>query len=177
MSIDKNYLSDSNGWAGYNFIGAFGQAFAMVFCCLIILRTHLIYEQWKQTQYRFKNMDSILTYTIHRENSFEKQKDYFSIGSLQVAKLRIYQVIGILILTAFAVGTYLFYFRTDPYLLILIAMFTSLWGIGVFVIVITRRTKEVTLIYNIYILYIPFISKLCIPYSIFLKYNAILLVK
>ena len=120
----------------------------MVFCCLIVLRTHLLHEQWKQSQYRLKNHDNILTANLHRENSFERKKEYFSWKGFKVKKVRIYQAIAILILIAFIVGTVLFYFRTDAFLLVLIAMFTCLWGIGVFVIVTTRRTKEVHIIYT-----------------------------
>ena len=121
----------------------------MVFCALIIFRTHLLYEQWKTAQYRLKNMDSIMALRADRETNsqnkqLQKKQHYWSCVSLDVKKIRIYQIISALIFIVWIIATCFFYYRTDPYLLVLICMFTILWAIGIFVTVTTRKTKEVS---------------------------------
>ena len=132
----------------YNFVGAVGQGFAFVFCALIIFRTYLVYDQWRTSQMKLKNISKILTKETSSSkelNSIKDRQDKFTFnkGARAVSKSKVYRFIVVYIIIIFAISTGLYYRRDPLDLMIMILIWVVTWGVGIFIIIKTRKTKEV----------------------------------
>ena len=127
----------------YNFIGAIGQGFALIFCSLIIFRTYLVYDQWRTSQMKLENISNILANDSPKAHSIQDRQDLFTFKNKKVSKARVYKVILAIIVVMFIISTLLYYRRNTSDLMVMILIWIITWSIGIFIIIKTRKTKEV----------------------------------
>lgn len=129
----------------YNFVGAVGQGFAFVFCALIIFRTYLVYDQWRTSKMKLENISKILTKESPKEKSIKDRQETFTFKQTnkKISKSKVYKFIVGFIFFIFVVSTCLYYRRDPIDLMVMILIWVITWSVGIFIIIKTRKTKEV----------------------------------